>query len=324
MFLKKAMKAAVSAGFCFRFGTSCEFMLFHKDDNGLPIKTPHDYAGYCDVAPDDKGENIRRDVCLTLEQMGIHPISSRHESGCGQHEIDFNTSSALKAADTFLSFKTAVKSVADSHGVYASFMHKPLRNDCGNGMHISFTIFPDNDMLEESTSDGKELLKYAAAGIMGNLFAESGFDTTAMNPKSGAYGLNQWLGDSRYGAMVAYAERNHLSPSSLEAQLGYLRQELTKSGTDNYYYQGWGGTNPPGATSPVPISKVLTDPNYLNSFAGYGSAASDSVQKQMVAATTAVWALGNLRFGDEATSVGPIRDTRAPYSLAFYEKYSGR
>ena len=180
-FLKKAMKAAVSAGFCFRFGTSCEFMLFHKDDNGLPIKTPHDYAGYCDVAPDDKGENIRRDVCLTLEQMGIHPISSRHESGCGQHEIDFNTASALKAADTFLSFKTAVKSVADSHGVYASFMPKPLRNDCGNGMHISFTIFPDNDMLEESTSDGKELLKYAAAGIMKHIREFTLFTNSTVN-----------------------------------------------------------------------------------------------------------------------------------------------
>ena len=107
-FLKKAMKAAVSAGYCFRFGTSCEFTLFHLDENGLPTKTPHDFAGYCDTAPDDKGENIRRDVCLTLEQMGIHPVSSCHESGCGQHEIDFNTSSALKAADTFLSFKSAM------------------------------------------------------------------------------------------------------------------------------------------------------------------------------------------------------------------------
>ena len=100
-FLKKAMKAAVAAGYCFRFGTSCEFTLFRLDDNGLPTKNPHDFAGYCDIAPDDKGENIRRDVCLTLEQMGIHPVSSRHESGCGQHEIDFNASSALKAADTF-------------------------------------------------------------------------------------------------------------------------------------------------------------------------------------------------------------------------------
>ena len=146
-FLKKAMKAAVKAGYCFRFGTSCEFTLFRTDGNGLPVKVPHDYAGYCDTAPDDKGENIRRDVCLTLEQMGIQPVSSRHESGCGQHEIDFNSSSALKAADTFLSFRSAVKSVAETHGVHASFMPKPVRNDCGNGMHISFNVFPDSDFF---------------------------------------------------------------------------------------------------------------------------------------------------------------------------------
>ena len=111
-FLKKAMKEAIARGYCFRFGTSCEFTLFRTSESGKPLKKPHDYAGYCDIAPDDKGENIRRDVCLTMEQMGIHPVSSRHESGCGQHEIDFNASSALKAADTFLSFKSAVKSVA--------------------------------------------------------------------------------------------------------------------------------------------------------------------------------------------------------------------
>ena len=165
-FLKKAMKAAVAAGYCFRFGTSCEFTLFHLNDNGLPTKNPHDYAGYCDTAPDDKGENIRRDVCLTLEQMGIQPVSSRHESGCGQHEIDFNSSSALKAADTFLSFKSAVKSVAETHGVHASFMPKPLRSDCGNGMHISFTVFPDSDFLEEHGSECGDIIKSAAAGIM--------------------------------------------------------------------------------------------------------------------------------------------------------------
>ena len=180
-FLKKAMKAAIAAGYCFRFGTSCEFTLFRKDNDGKPVKIPHDYAGYCDIAPDDKGENIRRDVCLTLEQMGIHPISSRHESGCGQHEIDFNTSSALKAADTFLSFKSAVKSVADTHGVYASFMPKPLRHDCGNGMHISFNIFPDSDMLEENTAIGNELLKNAAAGIMKHIREFTLFTNATVN-----------------------------------------------------------------------------------------------------------------------------------------------
>ena len=183
-FLKKAMKAAVSAGYCFRFGTSCEFTLFKNDENGDPTKIPHDNAGYCDIAPDDKGENIRRDVCLTLEQMGIHPVSSRHESGCGQHEIDFNASSALKAADTFLSFKSAVKSVAVTHGVHASFMPKPLRSDCGNGMHISFNIFPDSDFLEERTSSAGDELKNAAAGIMEHIREFTLFTNSTVNSYS--------------------------------------------------------------------------------------------------------------------------------------------
>lgn len=183
-FLKKAMKAAVSAGYCFRFGTSCEFTLFKKDENGLPTKTPHDLAGYCDTAPDDKGENIRRDVCLTLEQMGIHPVSSRHESGCGQHEIDFNASSALKAADTFLSFKSAVKSIAETHGVHASFMPKPLRSDCGNGMHISFNIFPDSDFFEERTANSGDVLKSAAAGIMKHIREFTLFTNSIVNSYS--------------------------------------------------------------------------------------------------------------------------------------------
>lgn len=180
-FLKKAMKSAVKAGYCFRFGTSCEFTLFHLDENGLPTKNPHDFAGYCDTAPDDKGENIRRDVCLTLEQMGIQPVSSRHESGCGQHEIDFNSSSALKAADTFLSFKSAVKSVAETHGVHASFMPKPLRNDCGNGMHISFTVFPDSDFLEERTAECSDIVKNAAAGIMKHIREFTMFTNSTVN-----------------------------------------------------------------------------------------------------------------------------------------------
>lgn len=165
-FLKKAMKEAVGKGYCFRFGTSSEFTIFKNDENGMPSKIPHDFAGYCDIAPDDKGENIRRDVCLTLEQMGIHPVSSRHESGFGQHEIDFNASSALKAADTFLSFKSAVKSIAERNGVHASFMPKPLRDACGNGMHIAFNVFPGGDFFEERFTEPEGELESAAAGVM--------------------------------------------------------------------------------------------------------------------------------------------------------------
>lgn len=163
-FLKKAMKAAVAKGLRFRFRTACEFMLFREDANGCPTKIPHDRAGYCDIAPEDRGENLRRDVCLTLEQMGIHTIASYHEEGWGQHEIDFDAASALKAADMLLSFKSAVKSVAVQHGVHASFMPKPLPQGCGNGMHITCTI-QKSGSLEDKTVE-QEVLRSAAAGIM--------------------------------------------------------------------------------------------------------------------------------------------------------------
>ncbi|MDE6036019.1 MAG: glutamine synthetase family protein [Ruminococcus sp.] len=165
-FLKTAVKTALSKGWCTRFGTSSEFCLFRTDESGKPTKIPHDYAGYCDTAPEDKGENIRRDVCITLEQMGIHPVSSRHESGNGQHEIDFNSASALQSADYFLSFKSAVKSVARQHGVHASFMPKPVRNDHGNGMHISFNIFRDSDFFNDGTMNNDNVIYKSVAGIM--------------------------------------------------------------------------------------------------------------------------------------------------------------
>lgn len=183
-FLKKAVKTALDKGYCFRFGTSCEFMLFCVDDNGLPTTVHHDFAGYCDCAPEDKGENIRRDICLTLEQMNIHPLSSYHESGCGQHEIDFNASSALRAADTFLSFKSAVKSVAQRNNAYASFMPKPDKNDFGNGMKISMNIIKDDDFFDVDQGKRSVCMENAAAGIVKRLKELSLFTNQIINSYS--------------------------------------------------------------------------------------------------------------------------------------------
>lgn len=195
-FLKQATKNALSKGWCFRFGTSSEFMLFRNDESGMPTKIPHDFAGYCDIAPDDKGENFRRDVCFTLEQMGIQPVSSRHEAGRGQHEIDFNASSALKAADTFLSFKSAVKSVAEQHGIHASFMPKPVKTDHGNGMHIGVNVFRDSDFFENEVSDDNmSEVNMAAAGIMNYIRDYTLFTNSAVNSYSrfGEFSLPRYI-----------------------------------------------------------------------------------------------------------------------------------
>ena len=182
-FLKKASKAASEKGYYFRFGTSSEFTLFLTDENGFPTKTPHDFGSYCDAAPSDRGENFRRDVCLTLEQMGINPVSSRHQSGNGQHEIDFGTASSLSAADTFMSFKSAVKSIAVNHGVFASFMPKPLKYDCGNGMHIGFSVCREKDMLTENKFF-EEDIRHAAAGIIAYIKDIALFTNSTVNSYS--------------------------------------------------------------------------------------------------------------------------------------------
>ena len=141
--LEKAIKAASEEGLQFSFGTEQEFYLFRSDDFGEPTMIPYDHAGYMDIAPEDKGENIRREICLTLEQMGIHPESSHHEQGPGQNEIDFRYSDALTAADQTTTFKWVVEMVAAGNGLEADFTPKPLPKEAGNGMHINLSLRTD-------------------------------------------------------------------------------------------------------------------------------------------------------------------------------------
>lgn len=138
--LKKSVKKAISLGFTCNIGLECEFYLFKTDDDGNPTKIPYDNAGYLDIAPLDKGENVRRQICFTLEQMDMVPQSSHHERGPGQNEIDFMYSTPLLSADNFSTFKATVKTIAASNGLFASFMPKPLKDKSGNSMHINVMI----------------------------------------------------------------------------------------------------------------------------------------------------------------------------------------
>jgi glutamine synthetase len=132
-------------GLDFKIGTSCEFYVFELDEKGMPTTIPHDRAGCCDVAPMDRGENLRRDICMTLEQMEIYPESSRHEKGPGQNEIDFVSSSPLSAADNLVTFKNTVKSVSARNGLYASFMPKPLEDKIGSSLKIIISCTKNGD-----------------------------------------------------------------------------------------------------------------------------------------------------------------------------------
>ncbi|MDE5756567.1 MAG: glutamine synthetase [Clostridia bacterium] len=137
------------------------------NDGGVPTLEPHDMAGYLDVAPFDKGENVRRDICLTMERMGIKPLSSHHERGPGQNEICFKVNDALMAADDLLTFKTVVKAVANMNGLHASFMPKPLKDEIGSGLHINLSLLKDgNNLFEPTRLSGSKEAESFVAGIL--------------------------------------------------------------------------------------------------------------------------------------------------------------
>ena len=138
--LKRAIADAAQAGYTFAFGSELEFYLFRLDENGDPTNIPYDQATYMDVSPEDKCENVRREICLSLERMGIQPESSHHEEGPGQNEIDFRYSDALTAADNAVTFCTVVKTIAARNGLYADFSPKPLPGKPGSGFHINISV----------------------------------------------------------------------------------------------------------------------------------------------------------------------------------------
>ena len=209
--LKQAVQDAEKAGFQFFFGAEQEFYLFNLDDNGNPTKEPYDNAGYMDIAPEDKGENIRREVCLTLEQMGIRPESSHHEEGPGQNEIDFRYSSPLAAADNAMTFQTVVKTVAHRNGLYADFSPKPLEDKPGNGFHINMSV---------KSSDNADNMNFMIAGILAKV-AEM---TIFLNPLESSY---QRFGNNKAPRYISWSSENRSQLVRVPAAVGeYKRAEL--------------------------------------------------------------------------------------------------
>ena len=140
-FLRDMNRKFKKLGLTVNVGAECEFYLFENDDHGRPTKIPIDFGGYFDVAPLDAGENIRRDICLTMEQMGMAPQHSHHENGSGQNEIDCHYAGPLKTADNVMMFKQIARAVAASNGLHASFLPKPLPDQAGSGLHINLSLY---------------------------------------------------------------------------------------------------------------------------------------------------------------------------------------
>lgn len=167
--LKKVLKEASELGYEFNVGPELEFFLFHTDDNGLPTTLTHEKAGYFDLGPVDLGENARRDMVLTLEDMGFVIEASHHEVAPAQHEIDIKYEEALKTADNIMTFKLAVKTIAKRHGLHATFMPKPKYGVNGSGMHINISLFKGGKNIFNEQSDELGLSReayYFIGGIM--------------------------------------------------------------------------------------------------------------------------------------------------------------
>ena len=209
--LKQAVAAAAAAGVSFFFGAEQEFYLFKLDQDGNPTKEPYDHAGYMDIAPDDKGENVRREICLTLEQMGIRPECSHHEEGPGQNEIDFRYSDPLTAADNVMTFQTVVKTIARRNGLHADFSPKPLTNRPGNGFHINLSV---------NAADGSQPLSHVIAGILDKTPEMTAF----LNPVTASY---QRFGHDRAPKYVSWSSENRSQLVRVPAAVGeYRRAEL--------------------------------------------------------------------------------------------------
>ncbi|MBR1764653.1 MAG: glutamine synthetase [Ruminococcus sp.] len=209
--LIKAIADAKEAGLEFSFGSELEFYLFKLDEHDNPTTIPYDRAGYMDIAPDDRGENIRRQICLTLEKMGILPESSHHEEGPGQNEIDFRYSDALRAADDAMAFRTVVKTVAHANGLCADFSPKPLADKPGSGYHINLSVKHDKNHV---------ILPAVMAGIMEHIKALTVF----LDPTEQSY---RRLGSNKAPRFISWSGENRSQLIRIPAAEGeYRRAEL--------------------------------------------------------------------------------------------------
>ena len=208
--LQQAVEEARREELAFSFGSEMEFYLFKRNEDGEPTRIPYDRAGYMDMAPEDKGENVRREICLTLEQMGILPESSHHEEGPGQNEIDFRYSDPLTAADNAMAFRTVVNTIAARNGLWADFSPKPLEDQPGNGMHINFSV----------RGTGEDVMPQVIAGILRHVPDMTVF----LNTTEGSY---RRFGSNKAPRYISWSRENRSQLIRIPAATGeYRRAEL--------------------------------------------------------------------------------------------------
>ncbi len=182
--LKRMIKRAEKLGYKMNVGPEAEFFIFALDDEGKPTTIPHDSAGYYDAAPNDMAEDIRRDIVSVLQEMDFEIEAAHHEVSDGQHEIDFKYADALTAADNIITFKYAVKSIANFYGVHATFMPKPIYGINGSGMHCNLSIFKDGQNIFYAPDAPYQLsqeAKYSIGGVLKHVEAFTAITNPIVN-----------------------------------------------------------------------------------------------------------------------------------------------
>jgi len=167
--LKRVVAEAEAEGYQMNVGPEAEFFMFLKDSNGRPTLETHDKAGYFDLAPVDLGEDARREMVLTLQDMGFEIEASHHEVAPGQHEIDFKYADAVTTADRVITFRIVVRTIAQKHGLHATFMPKPIFGTAGSGMHLNISLFKDgkNAFYDPSAPNGlSDIAMHFIAGVL--------------------------------------------------------------------------------------------------------------------------------------------------------------
>jgi len=215
--LKRVLKKTTGLGLQLRVGAEIEFFLFHTNEQGKTTTITHDHAGYCDLSPVDLGENARRDMVLTLEEMGFEISSSHHEIAPGQHGIFIKEDSAFAIADKIATFKFVVRTIAQRHGLHASFMPKPLVGENGSGMRLHFSLWREGKNVLEDLKDSLGLSE-TAYHYIGGVLQHARAITAIANPLVNSY--KRLLPDELSPVLAAWSEHNRNTMIRVPAQRG--------------------------------------------------------------------------------------------------------
>lgn len=184
--LERQMEAAREMGFVFNTGPELEFFLFPKTQAGEPATLPHDKGSYFDLAS-DLATGIRMDMVKALGRLGITVEASHHEVATGQHEIDFRYSNAVESADNAITFKVAVKRIAQNHGLHATFMPKPAFGINGSGMHTHMSLLSASDENLFFDPSDEHLLSPTARGFIAGLLHHARAMCAVLAPTVNSY-----------------------------------------------------------------------------------------------------------------------------------------